>query len=95
MNFPYSPLDIERIRTDFPILSREVRPGVPLIYLDSAASSQKPQQTMQKRVSSCPPGTEQENAEEHYTRHQADNLSPPVFLLPRGKRSRKSKQYYR
>jgi cysteine desulfurase / selenocysteine lyase len=30
------------IRKDFPILQREVRPGVPLVYLDSAATSQKP-----------------------------------------------------
>ncbi|MEJ2447115.1 MAG: cysteine desulfurase [Anaerolineales bacterium] len=30
------------IRDDFPILKREVHPGVPLIYLDSAATSQKP-----------------------------------------------------
>ena len=29
-------------RNDFPILKREVHPGVPLIYLDSAATSQKP-----------------------------------------------------
>ncbi len=29
-------------RADFPILSREVRPGVPVIYLDSTATSQKP-----------------------------------------------------
>jgi len=35
-------LDVERVREDFPILEREVRPGVPLVYLDSAASSQKP-----------------------------------------------------
>ena len=35
-------LDVARIRQDFPILSREVHPGVPLIYLDSTASSQKP-----------------------------------------------------
>ncbi len=34
--------DIERIRADFPILTTEVYPGVPLVYLDSAASSQKP-----------------------------------------------------
>lgn len=34
-------LDVERIRSDFPILSREVR-GKPLIYLDNAATSQKP-----------------------------------------------------
>ena len=36
-----SPLDIEAIRADFPILSRQVR-GRPLVYLDSAATSQKP-----------------------------------------------------
>jgi cysteine desulfurase/selenocysteine lyase len=35
-------LDIACIRQDFPILSREVRPGVPLVYLDSAATAQKP-----------------------------------------------------
>jgi len=34
--------DVERIRKDFPILGREVRPGVPLVYLDSTATSQKP-----------------------------------------------------
>ncbi|MBK7215922.1 MAG: cysteine desulfurase [Candidatus Promineofilum sp.] len=34
--------DIERVRADFPILATEVYPGVPLVYLDSAASSQKP-----------------------------------------------------
>lgn len=31
-----------RIRKDFPVLNREVRPGVPLVYLDSTATSQKP-----------------------------------------------------
>jgi cysteine desulfurase/selenocysteine lyase len=34
--------DVERVRADFPILTTEVYPGVPLVYLDSAASSQKP-----------------------------------------------------
>jgi cysteine desulfurase/selenocysteine lyase len=34
--------DVGVIRKDFPILDREVRPGVPLVYLDSAATSQKP-----------------------------------------------------
>ena len=37
-----SPLDIDAVRADFPILDQEVRPGVPLVYLDSAATSQKP-----------------------------------------------------
>ncbi|MCA9917481.1 MAG: hypothetical protein KC445_05980, partial [Anaerolineales bacterium] len=35
-------LDVNKIRADFPILQEEAYPGVPLIYLDSAASSQKP-----------------------------------------------------
>src|SRR5687767_15100430 len=30
------------IRADFPILARAAHPGVPLVYLDNAASSQKP-----------------------------------------------------
>ncbi len=33
--------DVERIRKDFPILERTVH-GKPLVYLDNAASSQKP-----------------------------------------------------
>ena len=36
-----APLDVARIREDFPILRRHVR-GMPLIYLDSGATSQKP-----------------------------------------------------
>lgn len=35
-------LDVQNIRADFPILRREVRPGVPLVYLDSTATAQKP-----------------------------------------------------
>lgn len=34
--------DVERIRKDFPILSQEVH-GRPLVYLDNAATTQKPQ----------------------------------------------------
>ncbi len=37
--------EVEAIRADFPILSREVH-GKPLVYLDSAASAQKPRQVM-------------------------------------------------
>jgi len=40
-------LDISHIRADFPILNREVRPGVPLIYLDSTATSQKPREVLE------------------------------------------------
>jgi len=36
------PLDVARIRTDFPILARTVRNDHRLVYLDSAATSQKP-----------------------------------------------------
>ena len=35
-------IDVERIRKDFPILGREVY-GKPLVYLDNAATTQKPQ----------------------------------------------------
>ena len=35
-------LDVARLRTDFPVLTREVY-GKPLVYLDNAASTQKPQ----------------------------------------------------
>ncbi|MBW6474786.1 MAG: cysteine desulfurase, partial [Anaerolineaceae bacterium] len=35
-------LDINKIKTDFPIFKREVRPGTRLVYLDSTATAQKP-----------------------------------------------------
>jgi cysteine desulfurase/selenocysteine lyase len=53
-----SGLDPARLRADFPILSREVH-GRPLIYLDHAASSQKPRSVI-RAVS------------EHYERHHAN-----------------------
>jgi cysteine desulfurase/selenocysteine lyase len=34
--------DVVKIRADFPVLKREIHPGVPLVYLDSTATSQKP-----------------------------------------------------
>jgi cysteine desulfurase/selenocysteine lyase len=37
------PLDPERIRKDYPILATLTSRGLPLVYLDSAATSQKPQ----------------------------------------------------
>ena len=39
--------DPERIRADFPILDQEAHPGKPLVYLDSAASTQKPRQVIE------------------------------------------------
>jgi len=38
---PGAPFDVARIRADFPVLFREVY-GKPLVYLDNAASAQKP-----------------------------------------------------
>ena len=38
---PVSGYDVERVRRDFPILAREVH-GKPLVFLDSAASAQRP-----------------------------------------------------
>ncbi len=35
------------IRDDFPVLNREIRPGIPLVYLDSTATAQKPRQVIQ------------------------------------------------
>jgi cysteine desulfurase/selenocysteine lyase len=39
---PLLPFDVARLREDFPILHRSVH-GKPLVYLDNAATSQKPQ----------------------------------------------------
>lgn len=38
---PFSEVELARIRSDFPILAQRVH-GVPLVYLDNAASTQKP-----------------------------------------------------
>ena len=38
--------DVELLRKDFPILDRRVHDGVPLVYLDSANTSQKPRQVV-------------------------------------------------
>src|SRR3989475_4735172 len=37
-----TPFDVEQIREDFPVLKQRVH-GKPLVYLDNAATSQKPQ----------------------------------------------------
>ena len=59
-------LDVERIRKDFPILTREVH-GVPLVYLDSANTSQKPQAVLDAMT-------------EHYALHNA-NVARAVHTL--------------
>jgi cysteine desulfurase/selenocysteine lyase len=43
---PSDVLDITNIRADFPILSRQVKPGVEVVYLDSTATTQKPIQVI-------------------------------------------------
>ena len=52
------PLDVAAIRADFEILTREVN-GAKLVYLDSAASSQKPRQML-------------EALDDYYRRHHAN-----------------------
>jgi cysteine desulfurase/selenocysteine lyase len=51
--------DVERVRQDFPILSRRLPGDLPLVYLDSANTSQKPQQVI-------------DALDEHYQRHNAN-----------------------
>lgn len=58
--------DVETIRKDFPILSREVN-GKPLVYFDNAATSQTPQQVIDAIV-------------DYYTRYNA-NIHRGVHTL--------------
>jgi cysteine desulfurase / selenocysteine lyase len=59
--------DVTNIRAEFPILKREVYPGVPLVYLDSAATSQKPQSVIQ--------------AMDDYYRHSNANIHRGIHVL--------------
>ena len=43
-------LDVDRLRKDFPVLDRVTPDGLPLVYLDSANTSQKPQQVIDAMV---------------------------------------------
>jgi cysteine desulfurase / selenocysteine lyase len=60
------PLDVARIRTDFPILERDIN-GRRLVYLDSGNTSQKPRQVI-------------EAVREHFARHNA-NVARSVHTL--------------
>ncbi|OZC02675.1 cysteine desulfurase [Rubricoccus marinus] len=42
-----APFDVDRVRADFPILTREVH-GKPLVYLDNAATTQKPRAVLDR-----------------------------------------------
>jgi cysteine desulfurase/selenocysteine lyase len=59
-------LDVAAIRADFPILSRTVRGGKPLVYLDSANTSQKPTQV----IDTLTEFYEQHNANIHRATHE-------------------------
>jgi cysteine desulfurase/selenocysteine lyase len=59
-------LDIEKIRADFPILSRTVRDDRPLVYLDSGATAQRPRQVLDAERAFL----EQHNAAVHRGAHQ-------------------------
>ncbi len=58
--------DVARIRKDFPILERTVRDGHPLVYLDSANTSQKPRQVLDALADFY----ERHNANIHRATHQ-------------------------
>ena len=47
---PFTEAEVTAIRADFPVLTRTVRDGKPLVYLDSAATSQKPDRRPRRRA---------------------------------------------
>lgn len=63
---PVTPLDLERVRADFPILKEPVRGGR-LAYLDNGATTQKPESVLR--------------AIDHYYRHQNANVHRAVHDL--------------
>jgi cysteine desulfurase/selenocysteine lyase len=66
--------DVEKIRTDFPILQRKVH-GHPLVYLDNAATSQKPQSVIDAMVRYY----EGENANIHRGVHYLSQIATEQF----------------
>jgi cysteine desulfurase / selenocysteine lyase len=67
-------LDVQAIRRDFPILSREVY-GKPLVYLDNAASAQKPQVVLDAMMQSYA----HEYANVHRGLHYLSNTATQAF----------------
>lgn len=72
--------DIEAVRSDFPILSREVN-GKPLIYLDNGASAQKPRAV----IDAVTTAYEHEYANVHRGLHYLSNLATDNYEAVRGK----------
>jgi cysteine desulfurase/selenocysteine lyase len=72
-------LDINKIRADFPILSREVN-GKPLVYLDNGASAQKPQVV----IDAITRAYSHEYANVHRGLHYLSNLATEKYEAVRG-----------
>lgn len=66
--------DVQKIRADFPILSREVN-GKPLVYLDNGASAQKPQVV----IDAITRGYAEEYANVHRGLHFLSNLATEKY----------------
>ncbi|TNF20340.1 MAG: cysteine desulfurase [Rhodobacteraceae bacterium] len=75
--------DVDAIRADFPILSREVN-GKPLVYLDNGASAQKPQVV----IDAITTAYAQEYANVHRGLHFLSNLATEKYEGVRGKIAR-------
>jgi cysteine desulfurase / selenocysteine lyase len=80
---PAAPLDVERIRDDFPILRQRVR-GKPLVYLDNAATSQKPQSV----IDAITRFYAAENANIHRGVHYLSERATEAYDQARGKVAR-------
>ncbi len=72
--------DVEQIRGDFPILSRQVN-GKPLVYLDNGASAQKPQAV----IDAVTHAYAQEYSNVHRGLHTLSNLATDAYEAVRGK----------
>jgi cysteine desulfurase/selenocysteine lyase len=72
MNAPFlkPPYDVEAIRAEFPILSAQVY-GKPLVYLDNAASAQKPRAVIDAMVSTMEGGYANVHRGLHYMANAA------------------------
>ena len=73
-----APLDVAHLREDFPILSTEVY-GQPLVYLDSAASAQKPREVVERMVHA----TYHEYANVHRGLHHLANAATEAYEAAR------------